>query len=274
MGMTYIYLAACLLIFAILARLVPCNPGQRAFPPPEILDDTLFYVLAVSTYGVIATSLTNVTALALFGEDAPAAMRAIDAGRGAMAGLPLAGQILLILFITDFFQYWLHRWLHGRALWPFHAIHHSAREVDWTTTFRVHPVNWVIYVASLGVLTRLMGFSPMAFAIIAPLNLFIGAIVHANVAWTFGPLRYVIASPVFHRWHHSLDPAVRDKNFAPTFPILDLMFGTFHMPKDRLPATYGAEGVPAHFLGQLVYPFAEYGRRWTLARKSAPAPAA
>jgi len=44
-------------------------------------------------------------------------------------------------------------------------------------------------------------------------------------------------------------------NFAPTFPILDVVFGTFYMPKGRLPADYGAPGVPEHFLGQMAYPF-------------------
>ena len=28
-------------------------------------------------------------------------------------------------------------------------------------------------------------------------------------------------------------------NFAPTFPIFDVMFGTFYMPKDRLPLQFG-----------------------------------
>src|ERR1700733_3672234 len=26
--------------------------------------------------------------------------------------------------------------------------------------------------------------------------------IHANLRWTLGPLRYVIAIPVFHGWHH------------------------------------------------------------------------
>ena len=88
------------------------------------------------------------------------------------------------------------------------------------------------------------------------MNFFIGAFVPIPISnWSLGPLRFVIATPVFHRWHHSDDPALRDKNFAPTFPVLDLIFGTFHMPMDRLPEGYGAEGVPPNFLGQMAYPF-------------------
>ena len=37
----------------------------------------------------------------------------------------------------------------------------------------------------------------------APFLTFYAIFVHASVNWDFGPLRYVVATPVFHRWHHS-----------------------------------------------------------------------
>ena len=48
-----------------------------------------------------------------------------------------------------------------------------------------------------------------------------------------------------------------EKNFASTFPILDLLFGTFYMPKQALPGAYGVadKGFPAGFGAQLLYPF-------------------
>jgi sterol desaturase/sphingolipid hydroxylase (fatty acid hydroxylase superfamily) len=65
---------------------------------------------------------------------------------------------------------------------------------------------------------------------------------------------------VFHRWHHTYIDQGGERNFAPTFPFLDLVFGTFYMPKDRLPAEFGINGraMPDHFLGQLWYPFARH----------------
>jgi sterol desaturase/sphingolipid hydroxylase (fatty acid hydroxylase superfamily) len=49
-----------------------------------------------------------------------------------------------------------------------------------------------------------------------------------------------------------------DKNFAVHLPVLDWLFGTFHLPKDRWPASYGlaqGETVPDGYLRQFAYPF-------------------
>ena len=256
MPWSIICVGAFFLVFGVLARIWPCNRGQPTFVSKETADNVLYYFVSTLFYtgltvGVAAWLVRAVATPA----DATAAMKAINSGYGVLHRLPLIAQIAIIFLVTDILQYWLHRAFHSRGLWPFHAVHHSARQVDWTTAYRVHPVNFVAYNTSVGVLIQLMGFSPLVFVVIAPVNLVIGAMVHANLNWTFGPFKYVLASPVFHRWHHSLDPEVRDKNFAPTFPFLDLMFGTFHMPEGRLPATYGADGVPDHFLGQMIHPF-------------------
>jgi sterol desaturase/sphingolipid hydroxylase (fatty acid hydroxylase superfamily) len=81
--------------------------------------------------------------------------------------------------------------------------------------------------------------------------------VHANLNWTFGPLRFVFASPVFHRWHHSAEESGNNKNFASTFPMLDVIFGTFHMPPGQLPEHFGngEDDFPEDFWGQFLYPF-------------------
>jgi sterol desaturase/sphingolipid hydroxylase (fatty acid hydroxylase superfamily) len=38
------------------------------------------------------------------------------------------------------------------------------------------------------------------------------------------------------------------------FPVWDLMFGSFEMPRARRPQRFGAEGVPDDLVGQLAYP--------------------
>jgi sterol desaturase/sphingolipid hydroxylase (fatty acid hydroxylase superfamily) len=39
--------------------------------------------------------------------------------------------------------------------------------------------------------------------------------------------RSVIASPRFHRWHHTGEAEARDKNFAGLLPLCDILFGTY-----------------------------------------------
>jgi sterol desaturase/sphingolipid hydroxylase (fatty acid hydroxylase superfamily) len=80
--------------------------------------------------------------------------------------------------------------------------------------------------------------------------------LHSNVGVKFGPLRWLVASPEFHHWHHSIDAEARDRNFAAHLPLLDAMFGTLHLPRDREPTGYGiAEPVPETYPAQLLHPF-------------------
>lgn len=180
----------------------------------------------------------------------------IHQGFGPLSRLPFAVQAILGLLITDFMGYWMHRLFHGRRLWSFHAVHHSSRTVDWLAGARNHPVNEILNRIATVIPLLLIGLNPMAVAAIVPALMLFAVTLHANVDWDFGPLRYVIASPLFHRWHHTDETEARDKNFAAFFPVWDLMFGTFYMPRDRLPASFGTSTpVPEGVIRQLVWPF-------------------
>jgi sterol desaturase/sphingolipid hydroxylase (fatty acid hydroxylase superfamily) len=270
-----IYAAIAFAGFGVMTRLWPCNPGQSRALGRDFRVDLTYFLVSMLIYGGVTAGAAKLILMVSTGADADRLLAAILAGHGAMSRLPLLVQAFLIILVTDVIQYWLHRAFHTGLLWPFHAVHHSPKQIDWTATFRIHPINFLFYNTLAGALMLLLGFSPMAFAIVGPFNFFTAAMVHANLNWTFGPLKYVFASPVFHRWHHADDPAIYNKNFAPTFSFLDVMFGTFHMPEGRLPEAYGAEGVPEDFFGQLVYPFrailAPVGRDASSGTPEAPA---
>ncbi len=106
-------------------------------------------------------------------------------------------------------------------------------------------------------LLLLLGFSPQVLAGLVFL-MWLGSILeHCNLNWSFGPLRYVIVNPVYHRWHHTYPNEGGNKNFAGFFPFLDIIFGTFYMPDGQVPKVFGTERdeVPNGFVGQIVYPF-------------------
>jgi sterol desaturase/sphingolipid hydroxylase (fatty acid hydroxylase superfamily) len=177
-------------------------------------------------------------------------------GFGPASRLPLALQAVLILVIGDFIGYWMHRAFHGRHLWRFHAVHHSSVDLDWLSSVRLHPVNDALMRIASTLPVLCMGFAPVAVAGIVPILTLMAILVHANLDWDWGPLRAVLVSPRFHRWHHTDEAHAQDKNFAGILPLWDILFGTYHMPRDRRPESFGtASPVPAGLLGQLAYPF-------------------
>src|SRR5436309_10026892 len=88
----------------------------------------------------------------------------------------------------------------------------------------------------------LLGFRGPALAALVPALGFYALFVHANLRWDFGPLRYVVASPAFHRWHHTSQAEGLDRNFAGLFPWIDLLFGTFYLPRDCHAQHFGIAG--------------------------------
>lgn len=145
-------------------------------------------------------------------------------------------QILMLMVFADLLGYWYHRLFHRGRLWPFHAIHHASTQLDWLSSVRVHPVNDVLGSTLRALPLLLLGFDPLAVVSLAPIFALHGLLLHANVPWSFGPLRFLISSPCFHRWHHARLDAVPARfhgvggaNFAGLFPVFDLVFGTFYM---------------------------------------------
>lgn len=183
-------------------------------------------------------------------------------GFGPVLEQPRWLQVVEIYLLVDFSGYWIHRLFHTGAWWPFHAVHHSSEDLDWLSSVRVHPVNDIVDKFAQATPVLLLGFDPLTTLGTAGFFTFYAIFLHADVDWDFGPLRAVIATPVFHRWHHSKDPQAIDKNFAGLLPLWDILFGTYYMPKDRMPCDFGVpEKVPTGFFGQLWHPFAGWFRR-------------
>jgi sterol desaturase/sphingolipid hydroxylase (fatty acid hydroxylase superfamily) len=224
---------------------------RQRFWRSDMKTDLAYWFLGPFVYGYVAL------AAHAYAVDYAHLDRIATALTGSLATTPILVQAIIILLLTDLLQYWGHRLFHQNPLWRFHCIHHAPTLVDWFTSVRIHPVNFILYSSLINVMISLLGFSPKAFIYLLPFNTLFGFFVHANLNWTFGPFRYAIASPVFHRWHHTYADQGGNKNFAPTFAFLDLAFGTFYMPKGQEPLVLGVldNNVPDHFWGQLLYPF-------------------
>jgi sterol desaturase/sphingolipid hydroxylase (fatty acid hydroxylase superfamily) len=177
-----------------------------------------------------------------------------------------AGELFAVLFVRDCLIYLRHRIFHLRFVWAFHSIHHSSEDVNWLSAARFHPAENLIETTGeilLFLVCANLGLDPLVLTVAALIIGFYNFFIHSNLRWTFGPLRYVLVSPVLHRWHHSDAPAAQDKNFAAMFSCLDLALGTFYMPKGVIPDTTGLSPEektvhPRTFAAQLLYPFRKH----------------
>ena len=245
-------------LFTVLGHFWTCNLGRPWWRKKEILTDIAYWFFVPVIARIVRINLLILGAKMLFGIHTPEDLIAFyDNGHGPLAQLPLWLQAALFLVVSDFMLYWSHRYFHGASLWRYHAIHHSSEEVEWISAARFHPVNLFLGTVAVDVVLLVAGISPNVMIWLGPFTIFHSAFVHANLDWTLGPLKYVVATPVFHRWHHTGLEEGGNTNFAGTFPLWDLLFGTFYMPEGKLPANYGAEdpAMPASLPQQLVYPF-------------------
>lgn len=252
-----LWMAGFFVVFNALAYFFPCNPGQ-SWKRPGVITDIIYYFAMPLINRIMGVMLLGAGIFFLF-RDAPQETinDYLRNGYGILSTLPLWVQTTIVVILSDIYLYWSHRWFHGKTMWKFHAIHHSPKYVDWLSTYRFHPINsWLSFVA-IDTMMLIAGFSPVAVTMMASINMAYSAMVHANLNWTFGPFKYLFASPVFHRWHHTTQAEGLDKNFAPTFPLLDVMFGTFYMPEGKVPQEYGITGtdMPENFFKQLLWPF-------------------
>jgi len=241
-------------VFLPLAYLIPGKKSQPVFRR-DMITDLLYYFIA----GLVIAPL-NVAFLNLLTKTMHVPQLAIAYsadGKPLLFGWSLALHFVIAIFMVDFIQYWMHRWLHTGTLWKIHSIHHSSPNVDWLSNNRTHPINYVIFICVGMDIATLCGFDPFQSLWVIIFYGINSCLVHANLHWTYGPLRYVFSSPVFHRWHHTSVDLGGNKNFSAVFSFIDYTFGTFYMPEGQLPQVFGTpdDPVPENILGQIAYPF-------------------
>jgi sterol desaturase/sphingolipid hydroxylase (fatty acid hydroxylase superfamily) len=233
-------------IEALFARL----PAQPLFRKGWTTDLAHF---AVSHLLVQATVLLTLVPAAIFFRWAVS-----PALQTAVAAQPSWLQFVEILMIADLTQYTTHRLFHAVPwLWRFHQVHHSSVCMDWLAASRLHLADIVVTRAVGFVPVYVLGFSTGPTYAYLVFVSFLAIFIHASVRFRFGPLRWLVATPQFHHWHHAAEAEAVDKNFAVHLPVIDRVFGTYYLPDDRWPARYGLEGdpVPEGYTRQLVYPF-------------------
>ncbi len=179
-----------------------------------------------------------------------------DAVGTTMRSQPVWLEVIEVIVVADLGFYVAHRLFHAIPfLWRFHVIHHSIEEMDWLAAHRVHPVDQVLTKAASFLPVFALGFSDYAVAIFGVIYHWQSLLIHSNIRIKIGPLKWIIASPEFHHWHHANEREALDKNFAGQLSFIDVLGGTLFMPSKRIPAKYGTdENVPTLYHQQIAFP--------------------
>ena len=240
-----------LLLFVLVVpfeKLFPRHRGQKVRRPH--LDTDIGYALASPLMGLLTGFVAIVIGLLSLAW-IPGLLLAPYVAKIPSAYMPVVG---ILLF--DMLVYWTHRFYHEiPVLWKFHAIHHSTEHLDWASGFRAHPLDGTILAPAFVFLVT-AGFSFELTGALAAAQLILGLFLHANVRWRLKWLHRLIITPEFHHWHHTNERDAIWTNYSTFLPIWDQLFGTYFMPKDRRPQSYGVnEPIPDGILRQLRHPF-------------------
>ena len=149
----------------------------------------------------------------------------------AADSLPLWAQIAGGFLALELGIYAWHRTMHNvPLLWRwFHQMHHSAERIDIWGALYFHPLDTMAF-TFVGSLALVLGFGVSAEAAIA-INIiatFFGLFQHANIR-TPHWLGYFIQRPESHSCHH--ERGIHARNYS-DLPLWDMVFGTFHNPKE------------------------------------------
>ena len=239
---SFVLLAA---TFWPLERLFAARPGQPWLGRVRSID-TLYFLTQYLVWSGLTTALLFWSRPYVL---APEALRQVFDRQ------PLALRVVEAVVAGDLLVYWFHRACHQvPLLWRFHAVHHSAPQVDWLAAHREHPLDGLFTVALINLPLLTSGLPLAAVGSIVGFRGLWAIFVHSNVRLPLGPLRLLFGAPELHRWHHAQVDITRH-NFANLAPYLDKLFGTYWCPTgdEAWPVGLGA-AYPQTFITQHLAP--------------------
>jgi sterol desaturase/sphingolipid hydroxylase (fatty acid hydroxylase superfamily) len=155
-------------------------------------------------------------------------------------------ELAAIVLVLDFQAYAAHVAMHELpGLWRFHRVHHADPAVDVTTALRQHPGESVIRFVFLAVFACAVGASPAAFALYRVLSAIQALSEHANVRLPQAldtAFSLAIATPNYHKIHHSRDRRMTDTNYANIFSLWDRLLATYTPSHKGRDIEYGLHG--------------------------------
>ncbi len=252
----------------LLELLFPWRKDQPVFRKDFWLDAFYMYFNFYLFKLIIFMAFSNVTVKAFndlisWLSNNPHIQTTEDLALVDMSSLPNWLQLVVFFVVLDFVQWFTHRMLHRfNFLWRFHKVHHSVEQMGFAAHLRFHWMETVVYTPMKYIGMMLIGnFGPEQAFIVYYISIAIGHLNHANLNWTYGPLKYVFNNPAMHIWHHSAKFPQKYRygaNFGISLSCWDYIFRTNYVPYDGRDIELGFDDLqefPGTFWGQLVTGF-------------------
>lgn len=143
-----------------------------------------------------------------------------------VTSLPWLVQIMLVVFLIEFGQYWMHRLMHNwTPAWLTHAPHHHLTQLNAAKGAVGNPIE--LFLITLSVLA-LFDFDKTALFAAFNTTGVISTFAHANVR-ADPPIwySYFFTTIRHHSLHHSTDYEATRSNYGNSLILLDRIFGTY-----------------------------------------------
>lgn len=174
---------------------------------------------------------------------------------------PLWLQLLMAVLIADVGITLVHYASHKiEALWRLHAIHHSVKRMYGFNGLMKHPLHQLIETMAGATPLLLMGAPQEVFMLLVVAVVLQLLLQHSNVAYFTGPLKYLLAVNVVHRFHHLNTAEEGDVNFGLFTTLIDNLLGTAYFDKNRIIKSEdlgiaGQPDYPVNYVEQIAQPF-------------------
>jgi sterol desaturase/sphingolipid hydroxylase (fatty acid hydroxylase superfamily) len=140
--------------------------------------------------------------------------------------LPFVLQVVLVVLLIDFGQYWMHKAMHHTFLWWSHAPHHHITQMNAMKGAVGNPTE--LFLITVSVVALFDVPEGAVFCALSVMNV-LGVCTHGNVRWD--PPRwfmFIFNTIESHSLHHSATSFEDTRcNYGGTLIIFDRLLGTF-----------------------------------------------
>lgn len=143
--------------------------------------------------------------------------------------LGLFGAALMVLLISSFVYYWLHRVQHESLFfWRMHATHHHITKMGCMRGDRTHPLEWLTLLLGTPVALVLLGASDGVMTVVGAFSIWNGILNHSNLPIRTLPIYdWIFATAPQHHAHHAVVRRQADSNYGCMIILWDRLFGTY-----------------------------------------------